>query len=663
MAFTGASDFTIEGDATNIVLGDQYSINRQIIKIASRVGGTRRAVVTRKQSRKQAADDLDQVSLLEKYREIIRGDIYKIEEIGTRDFGGLERDEQGKMIRLDFVGQRDFYRAEVYGANGREFTTVTYHGRDALKIWKRDFKKYSQSDSRTRLLQLFGVNSSKVPALIFYDEWLPMAHLYGKDLFWTPLYIRSLSRTMNCESHELWLNSKKGHFSSGPAGPSFGSHVWPFLPDSDDLPRMVEMLKPDTYVEYLSKGTAQLDDLDSSVLRFAYSRVHALCIKKLLGMDHLCSSDCPRSLEWKEDDNGLWQVGNPSGIIPDDVSVLLDGLCFDAVYSGMEQREIARIYQGLPRSEWSASRDSMFINQEIVDGLTRFSFDSKGLGDSDAISSYSTISAHAWLSQAHRIFSVQGDRDPVENEKCWLPQLILQVTKETEAEPDLDPLRELDYVHLFVQPPPTQFSEVRGWANEWRNSNVRSYAEMLGTAEDGLEICRSAISFMAKVARGFDPTTLDFACSAGMQDGPSIALTHLDHRRHDRPTKWHSYYRNGSSTRTAHRINASRDHPDFTQEDVPTTSNGTSASVCVKAWQQGTSSHNEDHTNRGFHATRYSPKFNTTDLPDFDDWASNRGSHHYILQSASIDSDDDAEYLNVQTYATSIQSQPDTSES
>ncbi|KAK7060854.1 hypothetical protein VNI00_000587 [Paramarasmius palmivorus] len=263
-------------------------------------------------------------------------------------------------------------------------------------------------------------------------------------------------------------------------------------------------------------------------------------------MDHLCSSDCPRSLEWKKDDSGLWQVGNPSGIIPDEVSVLLDGLCFDAVYSGMEQREIARIYQGVPRSEWSASSDSMFINQGLVDGVTRFSFDSKGLEDNDSISSYSTIFADAWLSQAHRIFSAQGDRDPLENEKCsaiaGLPQLILQVTKETEEEPDLNPLRELDYVHLVVQPPPTQFPEVRSWANgqisfwSFKQNGATQMSDhtrkCLGLPKMVLK--SAEVQFLSwpryvyealhtwQVARGFDPTNLDFACSAGMQDGPSI---------------------------------------------------------------------------------------------------------------------------------------------
>ncbi|KAI3598485.1 hypothetical protein WG66_017096 [Moniliophthora roreri] len=152
MEITNAGDVSIGGKATlSVVHRDQYNqtINAQVVHIG------------REMVKQESENDSDPE--YGQYREIIRGDIHKFEQICSVDDWEWE---DGRLVKSPY--QRTIYRARVYG-DDRVLTAISFHGRDAKKIWKKEFMKWSQANDPAVLLQLFAINRSKVPALLFYD--------------------------------------------------------------------------------------------------------------------------------------------------------------------------------------------------------------------------------------------------------------------------------------------------------------------------------------------------------------------------------------------------------------------------------------------------------------------------------------------------------------
>ncbi|EEB90937.1 hypothetical protein MPER_10789 [Moniliophthora perniciosa FA553] len=167
--FNGVQGVSIGGDALNVVHGDQYNEATTIIDRIVRAGRT----VVKK--RRDADSEYNQ------YREIFRGDINKLEQLSSEDYWDWEW-KDGRRVRTHSY-RRTVHKAQVYGDH-KVFTAISYHGRDAKKIWKRKLMEYPQfmqhhsltfivlttiSDLAV-LLQLFGISRSNVPTLLFYDN-------------------------------------------------------------------------------------------------------------------------------------------------------------------------------------------------------------------------------------------------------------------------------------------------------------------------------------------------------------------------------------------------------------------------------------------------------------------------------------------------------------
>ncbi|ESK89812.1 hypothetical protein Moror_16797 [Moniliophthora roreri MCA 2997] len=177
MEITNTRDVAISGNATlSVVRRDQYNqtINAQVVHI----GRSQRAMGKQEQKKRDSDPEYKQ------YREIIRGDIYKVEEL-VENIWDCEWKDDGLHV---WSCRRTVHQARLYG-DGKVFTAFSYHGADALKAWKKDFVKYSRTNDPAILFQLFGINRSKVPALLFYDDWLPLGHLFWKKSFWERFYL------------------------------------------------------------------------------------------------------------------------------------------------------------------------------------------------------------------------------------------------------------------------------------------------------------------------------------------------------------------------------------------------------------------------------------------------------------------------------------------
>ncbi|KAI3619465.1 hypothetical protein WG66_012931 [Moniliophthora roreri] len=162
MEITSARDVAISGSATlSVVHRDQYNqmtVNNRTVHVR-RPG---RTVLKRARKRRDSDPEYDQ------YREVIRGDIHKLEQLSAVDVWDSWERKDGQLVGTCHSYRRMIHQVRVYG-DDRVFTSFSYHGRDAEKIWKEEFMKYSPANDPAVLLQLFAINRSKVPALLFHD--------------------------------------------------------------------------------------------------------------------------------------------------------------------------------------------------------------------------------------------------------------------------------------------------------------------------------------------------------------------------------------------------------------------------------------------------------------------------------------------------------------
>ncbi|KAK7060747.1 hypothetical protein VNI00_000479 [Paramarasmius palmivorus] len=535
MNFSGAHSFKIDGNSTlNAIQRDQYNISAHTVNI--QVGDVGRAV----KRRRMREADVDQVG---QYREILLGDIYEVQRIHAEVIWDREKTRQ---TREDFT-QRTIYHARLY-RDDRAFTAMTYRGEDAAKAWKRDFMRYSQTSDSTLRFQLFGVNRTKVPTLIFYDDWTPIAHFcHNKSIFWMSLYFTLLAEYMQCPRSEIWLNSQKGYLSRGPSGPSLRAPL--FLASTlsvnthNELPLTVEMLKIDTCVQYLSATRAQ--DLDHTVLLHGFYYKRLTCINDMFGIESQCSQTCTSSHraseEWAKNDDGLWRNIRPCHV-DEQVVNILDNFCFGTVYSGTQRREIARQVGG-PQASWKLAIEcGAFSDPKVMeDGMTRFSFDAIRLKGNRLPWFRPFLHQRAWLSQAHYVFHVQGKAGEVED--YILPTFEVELAVELHEDSEIHVTANFpgfttinSVIYLFIRPPPTRVSDVEYWREHqvsfW-SFDESGATELPKRMHEHLKLPSVVLKHQPhvrlwswpkdvydaihtwQVARGFDPTTPGFARALG----------------------------------------------------------------------------------------------------------------------------------------------------
>uniref|UniRef100_A0A0W0FII7 Uncharacterized protein n=1 Tax=Moniliophthora roreri TaxID=221103 RepID=A0A0W0FII7_MONRR len=533
--FNEAQNISISGNATNIVYRDQYNRASTIINRIVRVERPGRAIVKKGKKR----HDID--SAYNQYREIIRGDIHKLEQLrSVDDWGWEDGDSVQKLCR------RTVHRAQVYG-DDRVFTAISFNGRDAEEIWKKEFMKWSQADDPAVLLQLFAINRSKIPTLLFYDEWLPFLHLYTrvKETFWEGYYLRVYTRAwqqraglcsatslknqltfpqikLNSLENQLWLNSRTGRVSSGPNGPFAGGLFTSIPYNCEDMPSAMEMATADTCVRFFNQTGA--GNLDFHVSQYAWRQRSFTCIQSLLGIDS--PDDDHTHKFWRRSTRrGFWYCNICDHIACDEVQDFIGKLRFDTVYSGAQLDKIAILKEG-PAYTWDHWSGALSDQILIDNGLTRFRFQ---VGSYYSSIHFSTrVLGNAWVLQAHRLnLSTSG------SETCFIPCLRFDLhLKPRRKQFGVSDLEILPIVYLFLRPPALCLADIDSWLNHvsfWSfdKNGTSEISEMeckrLGLpyiASDEVHLNSSTWSKYTydgihawQVARGFDPATADFARS------------------------------------------------------------------------------------------------------------------------------------------------------
>ncbi|ESK93196.1 hypothetical protein Moror_14640 [Moniliophthora roreri MCA 2997] len=518
--FNEAQDISISGNVTNVAHRDQYNGATTIINRIVHAKRPGRTVVKRGRKRHDIDSEYDQ------YREIICGDIYKIELLSSEARQDREW-KDGKLVSTHLY-QRTIHQARVYG-DDRVLTAISYHGRDAKKIWKEEFMKCSQANDPAVLLQLFAINRSKVPTLLFYDEWLPLGHLQSKmeGTFWEKYYLRVYTRVWwyklkpNARGSKIWLNSRTGRISSGPDGPFAGIEFPRVWYNCEDMPSAMEMATADTCVRFFNQTGA--GNLDFDVLQYARRRYSSTWPKSLLGIDspdgHACSF-WSRSTCWRR-----WSFCGG-----DEVRDFIDKLRLDTVYSGAQLDKIAVLKEGLAYT-WCCWEDPP-SDQTLTDsGLTQFQFNVGFRSEYRSNIQFINKLGGAWLSQVHGL-----DWFTSGLESCFIPHLDFYLRlKPRPKQFGVSDLETLPVVYLFLRPPPLCLADIDSWLSQesfWSfDKNGTSKIPETECERLGLPYVTSHYAGITlhtwpkyvydglhawQVARGFDPATADFARSLGL---------------------------------------------------------------------------------------------------------------------------------------------------
>ncbi|KAK7032360.1 hypothetical protein VNI00_013108 [Paramarasmius palmivorus] len=194
----------------------------------------------------------------EEFEYVKRGHIVTIKDVHSQELEDRELVSQGNGTRVSGRLLRKTKRrictvelhSDRLSSQTRKFTAFIYEDDDARSFWEDDFREFSRNRT-TDSLQLFGVNRSEIPILIFHHELVPLGHFY-KSSFWGDIYLAYLSRNKQSAPVFLWMNTA-GSLCHGPKGPAWRRSFSSARETISEVPSSREMLESDASFRFLSK--------------------------------------------------------------------------------------------------------------------------------------------------------------------------------------------------------------------------------------------------------------------------------------------------------------------------------------------------------------------------------------------------------------------------
>ncbi|KAK7020749.1 hypothetical protein VNI00_017604 [Paramarasmius palmivorus] len=346
MSIKSSSKVSIRGKATlNSVRGNQINHTKTII--------ISRAT---KRSKRDEYDEFEYVK---------RGDIVTVKDIHYKELEVREWEPQGEgrwvAGRLLRKTKRRIFAIELKSdqKSSHKFTAFTYEDDDAHSFWEDDFREFSRNRT-TDSLQLFGLNRSEIPMLIFHHELVPLAHFH-KSSFWGDIYLAYLSRSKDWWLERIWMDESTGTLCCGPDGPAWmrnftSAHERIIVPTSR------EMLENDASFRFLSKFTSKA--LNDYVLGWAQRQWECIHLNDLLPnvAGDLPSEDRQR-FDWRAEYPYLEHVWRDTDChFPVDI---IGSLRFDTIYSPT-RGAVARLAQvDRPWTFWETHADESSIGRYV----------------------------------------------------------------------------------------------------------------------------------------------------------------------------------------------------------------------------------------------------------------------------------------------------------
>ncbi|KAK7054474.1 hypothetical protein VNI00_003672 [Paramarasmius palmivorus] len=513
MSITGASDFSI-GGTMNCVQQDQ--INQYI-----------RAEVVHLHTVHETSQ-MDHHAEYDEFEYVKKGHMYILKTIHVEDF--LRKEPIQGQESWVIGGRRCIHTIEIHGINRSRFTAVMYHGDMGRKVshkstkkrtktevqyhtqeWEQDFLLYSQSNPD--LVQLFGLNHSSIPALIFYDELVPIANMYRESDFWTGLYLCHLVKHKQCDRWRLWVENRTGQIRIGPDGPR--PLVIPHAISPMYVPSTVDMLRDEVSFSFFATYGSRLDNI---VLQHVYRSRRPVFLDSLLFTGRAYPDD-GRTLSNRS-------------------SIVLDELRFDTVYSdtGEPAAKLPSMFYVWNPEVGGIAKEGMLVGANLIrfdltgaETATGARFVHGVYGFGGDLNECSTI-AYTWLSQSPRLFHAL--RTPRERESrysippttfvlegtfelglvCAEPVYLFirsAITKPSDSAYDIDPFWSYDKLgQSRISEPEQQRIGLPKLALRWhtRDTAVKLWA-WPSYAYDALRNWQ--------ISRGFDPKSADFARALG----------------------------------------------------------------------------------------------------------------------------------------------------
>ncbi|KAK7026861.1 hypothetical protein VNI00_015403 [Paramarasmius palmivorus] len=187
--FQGSSNLVIEQSQFNNVAGAQHNVYHG--NVVQYVNQGKRGL-----------------SIWDEYMRVPTGKVYIRKTFGTMNASGY--DQKARRWRKEKNVKCTLNIARI---DGSDFLHIGYSGPNAPKAFLKDFQRFS-SVKNIESVQLFGYNDHPgLQALVFYDELVPVSHIWERNGFSSVLYTYfsyqcGIAQNMeNVSLCELWVDS------------------------------------------------------------------------------------------------------------------------------------------------------------------------------------------------------------------------------------------------------------------------------------------------------------------------------------------------------------------------------------------------------------------------------------------------------------------------
>ncbi|KAG7097889.1 hypothetical protein E1B28_005202 [Marasmius oreades] len=377
-----------------------------------------------------------------------------------------------------FRVERTISTAKIHGdSSSSSFTVVSYKGQDAQKAWKTEFRQFSETTNTTEM-QLYGINRSSVPLLIFHGELLPVAHFWDRLGVFGQGYASTMAwNVLECEESEVWINPEQGTLIHGLEGPDYLADHMEFS-TVETLPSSIELLlDEDVSVRYFSR-LPLVKEFDREV-------INMLDHGSEIGKETSPISNQPRVFSTKTNSIIAVRSGsywNRFGCLDDQV-IMPDGRTrFTLTDEGSELRLYSDHYDD--QNAWLLQASSVFHRL--------------GISLDDDLSSYKLVSPSIYFRG-----SIEGSQRPLEDPPIYIFLHPFPPFKLLETESVLS-THTWSYDENGEIPIPRHQCEDLGLPTELSMNSIESVAYRWPS-----ETYKPIHKW--QIARGFDPTTTDFA--------------------------------------------------------------------------------------------------------------------------------------------------------
>ncbi|KAK7026864.1 hypothetical protein VNI00_015406 [Paramarasmius palmivorus] len=234
MAFYASSNFTINGAQLANVERDQHIVTVH----GNLVQCTHQKVPAS--------------TIWDEYIRVPTGRVFIKKTIGSTN---VKRRDKQHRVWQDVDARRTINIARIQGEDKEaEFLYLTYSGGDAFKAFKCDFEEFSQASGCVG-----------VPALIFYDALVPVAHIFERNDFSPILHVYFNHQSgaagipQGSTFGELWVEPISGVLQTGP-----------YVEDSSNRHFVASGFGADSVIGDGSMPLLSLEKFGSSITVFEY---------------------------------------------------------------------------------------------------------------------------------------------------------------------------------------------------------------------------------------------------------------------------------------------------------------------------------------------------------------------------------------------------------